>query len=80
MNVKILSKSWSKKARNKNTKNYHKLINSHKQKMTNEMEYFKKKLSNKEQLKIMNDLKEVNGQIQVNIPYIGKTIGFTSSE
>ena len=37
--------------------------------MTNEMEYFKKKLSNKEQLKIMNDLKEANGQIQVNIPY-----------
>jgi len=62
-------KKLVKKARNKNTKNYHKLINSHKQKMTNEMEYFKKKLSNKEQLKIMNDLKEVNGQIQVNIPY-----------
>ena len=62
-------KKLVKKARNKNTKNYHKLINSHKQKMTNEMEYFKKKLSNKEQLKIMNDLKEVNGQTQVNIPY-----------
>ena len=62
-------KKLVKKARNKNTKNYHKLINSHKQKMTNEMEYFKKKLSNKEQLKIMNDLKEVNDQIQVNIPY-----------
>jgi ATP-dependent Lon protease len=58
-----------KKARNKNTKNYHKLINSHKQKMTNEMEYFKKKLSNKEQLKIMHDLKEVNEKTQVNIPY-----------
>ena len=62
-------KKLVKKARNKNTKNYHKLINSHKQKMTNEMEYFKKKLSNKEQLKIMNDLKEVNEKIQVNIPY-----------
>ena len=37
--------------------------------MTNEMEYFKKKLSNKEQMKIMKDLKEVNEQIQVNVPY-----------
>ena len=45
------------------------MINSHKQKMTNEMEYFKKKLSNKEQLKIMNDLKEVNEQIQIHVPY-----------
>ena len=62
-------KKLVKKTRHRNTKNYHKLINSHKQKMTNEMEYFKKKLSNKEQLKIMNDLKEVNEQIQIHVPY-----------
>lgn len=62
-------KKLVKKARNYNTKHYHKLISSHKQKMTNEMEYFKKKLSNKEQMKIMKDLKEVNEQIQVNVPY-----------
>jgi len=62
-------KKLVKKTRDRNTKNYHKLINSHKQKMTNEMEYFKKKLSHKEQMKIMTDLKEVNEQIQVNIPY-----------
>jgi len=62
-------KKLVKKTRDRNTKNYHKLISSHKQKMTNEMEYFKKKLSHKEQLKIMTDLKEVNEQIQVNIPY-----------
>ena len=62
-------KKLVKKARNYNTKHYHKLITSHKQKMTNEMEYFKKKLSNKEQMKIMKDLKEVNEQIQVNVPY-----------
>ena len=62
-------KKLVKKTRNRNTKNYHKLINSHKQKVTNEMDYFKKKLSNKEQLKIMNDLKEVNQQIQVHVPY-----------
>lgn len=37
-------------------------------KMT-EMEYFKKKLSNKEQLTIMNDLKEINKHINVDKPY-----------
>lgn len=62
-------KKLVKKARNYNTKHYHKLITSHKQKITNEMEYFKKKLSNKEQMKIMKDLKEVNEQIHVNVPY-----------
>ena len=62
-------KKLVKKTRDRNTKNYHKLISKHKQKMTNEMEYFKKKLSHKEQVKIMGDLKEVNEQIQVNIPY-----------
>ena len=62
-------KKLVKKTRNRNVKNYHKLINSHKQKMTNEMEYFKTKLSNKEQLKIMNDLKEINQQIQIHVPY-----------
>lgn len=62
-------KKLVKKTRQRNTKNYHKLINSHKQKVTNEMDYFKKKLSNKEQLRIMNDLKEVNEQIQIHVPY-----------
>ena len=62
-------KKLVKKTRNRNVKNYHKLINSHKQKMTNEMDYFKTKLSNKEQLKIMNDLKEINQQIQIHVPY-----------
>ena len=62
-------KKLVKKTRNRNVKGYHKLINSHKQKMTNEMDYFKTKLSNKEQLKIMNDLKEINQQIQIHVPY-----------
>lgn len=62
-------KKLVKKARNYNTKHYHKMITSHKQKTTNEMEYFKKKLSNKEQMKIMKDLKEVNEKIHVNVPY-----------
>ena len=58
-----------KKTRGKNTKEYHKLINSQTQKFTNEIDYFKKKLSNKEQLKIMNDLKEINEHIQIDKPY-----------
>lgn len=62
-------KKLIKKTRSRNTKSYHKLINSHKQKMTNEVEYFKRKLSNKEQLRVMQDLKEVNEQMKVNVPY-----------
>jgi len=58
-----------KKTRGKNTKEYHKLIHSQTQKFTNEIDYFKKKLSNKEQLKIMNDLKEINEHIQIDKPY-----------
>jgi len=62
-------KKLIKKTRGKNTKEYHKLINSQSQKFTNEMDYFKKKLSNKEQRKIMNDLKEINDHIQIDKPY-----------
>jgi len=58
-----------KKTRTKNTKEYHKLINAQKNKFTSEIDYFKKKLSNKEQLKIMNDLKEINSHIQIDKPY-----------
>ena len=57
-----------KTARLKNTKSYHKLINVEKNK-TNEIDYFKKKLSNKEQLKIMKDLQEINEHIFVEKPY-----------
>jgi len=58
-----------KKTRVANAKDYHKLINSQKQKSENEMDYFKKKLSNKEQHKIMNDLKEINNHINIDKPY-----------
>ena len=58
-----------KKTRTKNTKEYHKLINAQKNKFTSEIDYFKKNLSNKEQLKIMNDLKEINSHIQIDKPY-----------
>jgi ATP-dependent Lon protease len=57
-----------KDARKKNTKNYHKLITSDRRK-PNEMDYFKNKLSNKEQLKIMKDLKEINSHINIEKPY-----------
>ena len=57
-----------KTARSKNTKSYHKLIYGDR-KRTNEVDYFKKKLTNKEQLKIMNELKEINECIYIEKPY-----------
>lgn len=57
-----------KTARFENTKKYHKLIYSNRNK-TDEFEYFKKNLSNKEQLTIMKDLKEINKHIGVETPY-----------
>jgi len=61
-------KELVKKARLENTHKYHKLIHSDK-KQANELEYFKKKLSNKEQLTIMDDLKIINEHIYVEKPY-----------
>ena len=77
-NSKVLKKAISdckhsimklvKKGRNKNAKTYHKLIHNDKKK-ANEIDYFKKKLSNKEQLRVMKDLKEVNKHINIDKPY-----------
>ena len=53
-----------KKARNQNAKIYHKLIHNDKKK-ENEIDYFKKKLSNKQQLRVMQDLKEINKHINI---------------
>jgi len=61
-------KKLVKKARSKNAKTYHKLIHDDK-KRTNEIDYFKKKLSNKEQLRVMKDLKEINKHINIEKPY-----------
>jgi ATP-dependent Lon protease len=61
-------KKLVKKAREKNAKTYHKLIHTGK-KQTNEVDYFKKKLSNKEQLRVMRDLKEINQHIHIEKPY-----------
>ena len=61
-------KKLIKKSRTNNAKSYHKLIHSHK-KQTNEIDYFKKKLSNKEQLRVMKDLKEINSLTNITKPY-----------
>ena len=55
-------------ARKQNLREYKKLVNLD-QKKPNEMNYFKKQLSNTEQLKIMNDLKEINEYINIDKPY-----------
>jgi len=57
-----------KNARSENTKMYYEMTRPDK-KRTNEIDYFKKKLSNKEQLKIMKDLKEINQHINIEKPY-----------
>ena len=61
-------KKLVKKARAKNAKTYHKLVHDDK-KRTNEIDYFKKKLSNKEQLRVMKDLKEINKHVNIEKPY-----------
>lgn len=57
-----------KKSRMKNAKKYHKMIHSE-DKPTNEIDYFKKQLSNKEQLRVMKELNDINEQIIVKKPY-----------
>jgi len=61
-------KQLVKKTRVTNAKNYHKLIHADK-KQTNEIDYFKKKLSNKEQLTVMKHLKEINSHTNIEKPY-----------
>ena len=61
-------KELVKTARIKNTKKYKKLLNQD-QKTPNEITYFKKKMSNAEQQRIMNELKEVNIHMGIDKPY-----------
>jgi hypothetical protein len=67
-NCDIEIKKWIKETRTKNTKNYHKLIHSGEDHQTNEIDYFRKKLSNAEQIRVMNDLKEINDYVIVKKP------------
>jgi hypothetical protein len=55
-------------ARKKNAQEYRDLLASENKK-PNEMDYFRKKLSNAEQLRIMQDLKEINKYINIDKPY-----------
>lgn len=57
--------------RNKNTEAYYKLVHQDPKakKNTNEISYFKKKLSHKEQMRVMKDLKEINAYMDTDKPY-----------
>jgi ATP-dependent Lon protease len=60
-----------KKERIKNTQAYYKLVHEDPKdkKNTNEMAFFKKKLSHKEQMRVMKDLKEINAFTNTDKPY-----------
>ena len=58
-----------KNARTKNAKDYHKLTKTEMKNATAEIDYFKKKLSHKEQKAIMQEMKIINEHIQIDKPY-----------
>jgi len=62
-------KTLVQKSRNKNAKKYIKLMRGDGVKQQNEVEYFRKSLSNKEQLQAMKELNEINKYIHVAKPY-----------
>lgn len=67
-NLKI--KKLIKNARNKNAEEFEMLLGQTEfSENTDELGYFKRKLSNKEQLKIMSDLRELNDKLYVDKPY-----------
>lgn len=61
-------KKLVKKNRIKNAKEYHKLIHNT-EKHTNEVDYFKTKMSHTEQRKVMKELKNINQYINIDKPY-----------
>ena len=58
-----------KESRKNNAKEFRKLVSSDTRTKMSELNYFKKKLSNSEQVKIMKDLKEINKSIKTDKPY-----------
>lgn len=58
-----------KDSRKNNTKEFRKLVLGDSRSKMSEINYFKKKLSNSEQMKIMKDLKEINKNIKTDKPY-----------
>ena len=63
--------SLVKKERKKNAESYYKLVHKDEdeKRNTNEISYFKKKLSHKEQVKVMEDLKQINSISNNDKPY-----------
>jgi hypothetical protein len=58
-----------KKSRTRNAKEYHELTKSETESGTCEIQYFKNKLSNTEQMNIMKELKEINKHMNIDKPY-----------
>ena len=59
-----------KKSRMKNAKKYYKMVNGEDEEpKTGEIEYFKKQLSNKEQLRVIKELNEINEHTSIKKPY-----------
>jgi len=63
--------SLVRKERHKNAQSYYKLVHQdeHDKQNTNEMSYFKKKLSHREQMRVMQDLKVINAFANTDKPY-----------
>ena len=58
-----------KKSRSNNAKDYYKLIKTETKTTASEIDYFKNKLSHKEQVGIMKELAMINGHINIDKPY-----------
>lgn len=58
-----------KKSRSNNAKDYYKLIKTETKTTASEIDYFKNKLSHKEQVEIMKELAIINGHINIDKPY-----------
>jgi hypothetical protein len=58
-----------KKSRISNTKDYYKLIKTEQKNTVSEIDYFKKKLSHKEQKEIMKEMQSINEHIYIDKPY-----------
>lgn len=61
-------KELVKENRIKNTRKYHKLIHNS-DKRTNEVDYFKTKMSHKEQIQVLQEMKRINEHINIDKPY-----------
>ena len=62
-------KKLIKKTRMKNAKKYYKIINAGEQLHTSEIEYFKKNMSHKEQIKAIREYNAINEHIIIKKPY-----------